>query len=117
MKAIIKLSIVVLVINAAVQAGRSYYDYHQFRHDVHMETLNGGRERSDEIQQRVLEMAAARGHVMTWDDVRIALDDDFITIDMKWVDTVDLVPRLYSHPWPYEGRVEVKRVKPVKIIE
>ena len=31
MKAVIKLSIVVLVLNAAVQAGRSYYDYHDFR--------------------------------------------------------------------------------------
>ena len=117
MKTIIKVAIVILIINAAVQAGRSYYEYHNFRRDVHMETLNRNRERSDEIQQHVLDMAAARGYEMTWNDVQLTIDEDYITIDMKWIDTIELVPRLYSRPWPYEGRVQVRKLKPVKIIE
>jgi hypothetical protein len=109
-KAIIKLLVVAVIANAAFQAGRSYYGYYQFRHDVHAETLNGGRERSDEIQGHILEMAAARGYQMAWDDVHISLDQEYITIDMKWVDNIKLVPRYYARDWPYEGRVQIRRV-------
>jgi hypothetical protein len=117
MKTIIQLAIVSLLVNAGVQAGRSYYDYHNFQRDVHMETLNGGRERTDDMKRHILEMATARGHEMTSDDVQIAVDNDYLTIDMKWVDTVELVPRLYSRTWPYEGRVQVRKVKPIKIFD
>jgi hypothetical protein len=117
MKTIIKLGIVVLIINAAFQAGRSYYEHHSFQREVHMETLNAGRGRSDEIHQHVLDMAAARDYEMSWNDVQLAIDKDYITIEMKWVDTIELVPRLYSRQWPYEGRVQVRKLKPVKIIE
>jgi hypothetical protein len=82
-----------------------------------METLNGGRNTSDELQRHILSMAADRGYTMTWDDVRIGMDSELVTIDMKWVDSVELVPRLYTHQWPYEGRVQVKRLKPMKLIE
>jgi hypothetical protein len=116
MKALVKLLVAALIVNAAYQAGRSYYEYYNFKHDVHMEILNGGFERSDDMQRRILEMAEARGHVMTVDDVHIALDHEFIIVDLKYVDNLALVPRFYSRPWPYESRVEVKRVKPVKII-
>jgi hypothetical protein len=116
MKALFKLLVAALLINAAYQAGHSYYEYYNFKQDVHMEMLNGGFERSDDMQRHILEMAAARGHVMTSDDVHISLDHEFIVIDMKWVDNIAFVPRFYSRPWPYESRVQVKRVKPMKII-
>jgi hypothetical protein len=80
-----------------------------------MEALNGGRSRSADIHRHILEMAAARGHEMTWDDVHVAIDKEFITIDMKWLDTVELVPRFYSRTWPYEGRVQVPVIKPEKL--
>ena len=117
MKTVIKLAIVALIINAAFQAARSYYNYHDFKHIVHMETLNGGRERSDDIKRHILALGAARGYAMSWNDVEIGLDSDYITIDLKWVDTIELVPRFYSRQWPYEGRVQVRKMKPVKIIE
>lgn len=117
MKTIIKLLIVGLIANAAFQAGRSYYERYNFTHDVHMETLNGGRDRSDDIQRHILEMAAARGHAMTWDDIQIEIDKEFITIEMEWEDTLELVPRFYSRPWPHQGRVHVRMVKPIKLIQ
>lgn len=115
MKTIIKLLIAVLIARAGFQAARSYYEYHNFRHDVHMETLNGKREYSDDIKRHILEMAAARGHEMTWDDVEIAIDKEFITIDMRWSDTIEIVPRFYSRAWPHESRVQVPILKPVKV--
>jgi hypothetical protein len=112
MKTIIKLSIVVLIVHAGFQAARSYYEYHNFRHEVHMETLKAGRHHSDDMKRHILDMAAARGHEMTWDDVDIAIDKEFITIDMRWLDTIELIPRYYSRTWPYEGRVQVPLGKP-----
>ena len=114
MKTIIKLLVVGLILNAAFQAGRSYYGYYQFKHDVHMETLNGGRDQSDAIQRHVLEMAAERGYEMTSDDVQVSLDQEYITIDMQWVDNIKLVPRYYARDWPYEGRVQIPRGAPGK---
>jgi hypothetical protein len=115
-KTIIKLLVVALIANAGFQAGRSYYGYYQFKHDVHMETLNRGREQSDEIQRHILEMAEARGYEMAADDVQVSLDPEYITIDMAWVDNIELVPRYYARDWPYEGRVQIPRVKPGKLI-
>jgi hypothetical protein len=79
---------------------------------VHEDTLRGGRHSSDDIQRHILEMAAARGYVMTWDDLQLSIDKEFITIDMKWVDDIELVPRFYSRQWPYEARVQVRQVNP-----
>jgi hypothetical protein len=117
MKTIIKLLIVALIAYAGFQAGRSYYEHHAFRRDVHMEMLNGGFVRSGEIQARVLEMATERGYVMTPEDVEVAVEKEVITIDMKWVDLVELVPRVYLHSWPYEGRVEVTLIEREKLIQ
>jgi hypothetical protein len=62
-------------------------------------------------------MAAAREYEMSWEDVQIAIDNESITIDLKWVDTIELVPRLYSRQWPYEGRVQVRKVTPDNTIK
>ena len=116
MKTIIKLLVVALIANAAFQAARSYYGYYQFKHDVHMETLNGGRDQRDEIQRHILEMAAERGYEMAWDDVQISVDQEYITIDMTWVDNIKLIPRYYARDWPYESRVQIPRVGPGRLI-
>ena len=117
MKTIIKLLIVVVIAHAGFQAGRSYYEHHDFRRDVHMEMLNSQFARSGDIQARVLEMAAERGYVMAAEDVEVALDKEAITIHMRWVDLVELVPRIYSHSWPYEGRVEVPLIEREKLFQ
>jgi hypothetical protein len=41
MKALIQLLVVVLLVNAGVQAARSYYNFHQFQRDVHEQTMHG----------------------------------------------------------------------------
>jgi hypothetical protein len=64
---------------------------------------------SDELHRQIIAMAEARGHVMTWDDVQISIEKELTTIDMKWIDNVELIPRLYTRSWPYEGRIQVKR--------
>ena len=115
MKTIIKLLIVAVILNAGFQAGRSYYNYYQFQQDVQQETLHGNSNTSDSLRQTILDMAAAGGHDMSADDVQIAMDGGDVIVDMKYVDNLALVPRVYTRPWPYEAHVQAHRVKPMVI--
>ena len=116
MKALIQLLVVVLIVNAGVQAARSYYNFHQFQRDVHEQTRHGIETTTDELHERILDLAAERGHEMSWNDVNITRRDDEIVIDLKYVDHVAFVPRVYSRPWSYETTVQVRRIKPIELI-
>ena len=116
MKTIIKLLIVALIVNAGYRYGRSYYDHQNFQRDVHAEILHGTFDTSDVLKQHILTMAATRDYTMTADDIHVSMDHDLITVDLKWVHNVELVPRVYTRPFPYDGHAQVRRTKPMKLI-
>lgn len=116
MKTIVQLLIVVLLFNAAFQAAKSYYDYYQFKHDVREQAVRGIDPTTDALHQRIVTMAGERGFDMSWNDVDLSVRNDEVAIDMKYVDDIPFIPRVYTRPWTFETTIQARRVKPLQII-
>jgi hypothetical protein len=114
MKTILQLAIAALLLNACYQAGMSYYRFYSFQDAVELEARRGRVNTTSELHQRVIDMGAERDLLMEWNDVTVTQKRDAMIVTFKYDDEIKFVPRFYTRPWIFDGKVDVLRMSPLK---
>ncbi len=112
-KLVLKLGIAALIANAAWQAGRTFATHYQFRDDVRQAALVRGQS-DGQLQQRVLELAAASGIPLSPDAFTIRREDRHIYVQGVYERMIPLAPR-FEYPWRFEWEVDAYLIDPMKI--
>lgn len=104
MKTIIQLAIAALVLNAAFQTGRVYWNFYEFKDAIQQEALRGKEKTTSALHKRVVALASESGVPVKWEDVRISVAQQETTIDVKYDQPIPLAPG-YSQIWPFAASV------------
>jgi hypothetical protein len=119
MKTILQLVVAGLIINACFQSGRSYWNFYKIQEEVREEILHGRLSTFSELHRRVVEIGAARGITMEYENVevshRFAKQD--IDVEYSYVDNIALIPQLYTKQWQYETMVGTHRLRALIVDE
>jgi hypothetical protein len=89
MKTILKLAVAALVVHAAYQVGMAYWQHYQFEDAVQQVAQFAERESLDELEARVLDLAAERGLPLS--DANLALSRQQRRIEINGVYTRELL--------------------------
>jgi hypothetical protein len=116
MKTIIQLAIAALVINAAFQTARVYWDFYEFQDAIQQEALHGREATASQMHKRVLEIAAEHGIELAWGDVIIGSEPAQTSIDVDYEQPIPLAPG-YKRVWPFKASVSARRIKPLTMDE
>jgi hypothetical protein len=96
-----KLLVVALILNAVWRVGSAYWDFYRFSDEV-KEIAQFSTDKSDaDLQDRVMQRAAAAGLPVSPEAVAIRRFEQRTYIDVNYVRTVELVPRMVKRPWPF----------------
>jgi len=119
MKTIIQLVFAGLLINAAFQSGRSYWNFYRLQEEIREEILHARLSTFSELHKRVVELAEDHGITMAYDDVDVShrRDDNEIDVHYSYVDNIVFIPGVYTSPWPYETMVGTRRMRSLIVDE
>lgn len=109
---LLKLVVVLLVLNAVWRAGSAYWDFYQFSDEVKEIALFSGSKSDAEVHDRVMQRAAQAGLPVAPDAIAIRRVDQRTYIDVQYVKTVELVPRVLKREWPFKVSVNAWSERP-----
>lgn len=112
MKTIIQLLIAAIIVNGAARAGAAAWRFYQFRDSVLQEArfLRGT---GNDLHQRILEIAEAQGIPIAYEDVAVDRQGDLVTVSAAYIDTIPLVPKVYTREQLVEFEVSARIVRPL----
>lgn len=110
-KTLLKLAVAALVANAAFRVGMAYVSFYRFTDAVQQATQFGGTKSDDQLESRVLELAAEYDQPMSADSFTISHADVHTTIDGTFSRPIDVLPG-YTYRWPFSWHVDAFVVKP-----
>ena len=110
MSTIIKLLFTALMVNACVQAGRSSWNFYQFRDAVQQATIFSGKETPEQLKARVLAIASEQQVPLDSETVTVSYAATQARVKGRYTDDVKLVPGAYVYKWTHELDLDVRRV-------
>jgi hypothetical protein len=106
MKTILKLAIAALIVHAAYQVGLAYWQHYQFQDAVQQVAQFAEREPIEELEQRVLDLAAERGLPLGAEDLALTRQQRRIEINGTYTREILLAPG-FQRPWDFTVHVIV----------
>ena len=116
MKTFIQLAIAALIINAAFQTARVYWNFYVFQDEIQQAALHGREATTSQMHQRVLDIAAEHGITLAWRDVQVTTDQQLTMVDVSYEQPIPVLPG-YSRSWPFVAAVSVRRIRPLTVDE
>lgn len=111
MKTIAKILAALLVLNGAIQAGRSAMAFYQFEDAARQVAQFGAALSEGEIHERILLLAGEQGIPIEPGDLAVTRDGLRTFVTGAYVDEIPLLPRLYTHPYTWTIDIEVLSVE------
>ena len=106
MKTILKLALAALIVHAGYQVGMAYWEHYQFQDAVQQVAQFAERESLEELERRVLDLAAERGLPLAEEDLALNRQQRRIEIDGTYTREVLLAPG-FTRPWDFTIHVIV----------
>ena len=113
LKVIVQITILALVVNAAVHAGLAAYQHYEFADAVEQEARFGNRKTFGELHRRVVEIGESYDVPLAYDDVTVTRAGAQTSVQFSYVRTVELVPRVYMHDFAHDVNITVYPVRPI----
>jgi hypothetical protein len=110
-KTLVKLAFVALLANATWQVFNVYWAHFKFSDAVQQTTQFRGEKTDRQLRERILELAAQLDVPVSDESLAIQEVDNHTLVDSSYKRTVELVPGLFSYPWPFT--VHTDTVKPL----
>jgi hypothetical protein len=111
MKTLIKLTVAALIVHAAWQAGNVYWRYHMFKDGVQSTAQFSGAGPIDDLQDRVMEIAAQYRIPLESDQVTVRREMNHTLIDAVYSDRIEILPS-YFYPWEFRVNVDAFTIAP-----
>lgn len=108
MKTLFQIGVALILLTASVQGARAAFKHYQFVDAIQEAMLFASSRTEDQIADRVLELAADHEIPLEPDNVSVQRAPYQITIDAPYTDTVNILPGVYSRPWDFETKVNVR---------
>ena len=108
MKTIIKIVIVLVVLTACFNAARVALNNFQFEDAVQQALLFDTRAADPEVIEIVMKLAREYSVPLDPDNINIRLVGQDRHVDMKYTETVNLLPGVYSRPWTFEPKAQTR---------
>ena len=105
LKLLIKLALAALVANAAWRVGSAYLTFYRFQDALAEAVRFNNRKSTDEIQQRVLDLASQYDVPLAADGFSIRRDEGHTYIDGGYTQQVGFFPG-YDYPWEFTLHVD-----------
>ena len=115
MKFLFKVLLTGLIMNAAVQAGRTAWNHYEFKDAVEQEARFGRSKTSSELHGRVLEIASERGVPLEYEDVVVEANQGQTRVEVNYTEAVELIPRMYTHQQPLTMNVNIRVTRPLTV--
>ena len=110
MKAIIKLIIVVLMLNALWRVGSAYASYYRFKDSIRAAAI--AEEKSDVVlRQKIVELASTYDVAVSEEDIFIRRDQHHTYVDSAYKTPVAVLP-WYVYDWPFNVNVDAFVITP-----
>ena len=100
MKTLLKLAIAALVVHAGYQVGMAYWAHYQFQDAVQQVAQFAERESLEELETRVLDLAAERGLPLSEEKLAVSRQQRRIEIDGTYTRDILLAPG-FQRPWDF----------------
>lgn len=108
MKTLFQIGVALILLTASVQGARAAFKHYQFVDAIQEAMLFASSRTEDQIADRVLELAADHEIPLEPDNVSVQRAPYQITIDAPYTETVNILPGVYSRPWDFETKVNVR---------
>lgn len=108
MKTIFQIAVAMILITASVQGARAAFKHYQFVDAVQEAMLFASSRNEDQIADRVLELAADHQIPLEPADLTVRRAPFEINIDGPYTEVVNVLPGVYSRPWDFELKVNVR---------
>lgn len=108
MKTIFQIGVAAILLTASVQGGRAAFKHYQFVDAIQEAMLFAGSRTEDQIADRVMELAGDHQIPLDPGNISVQRAPYLITIDAPYTDTVNVLPGVYSRPWDFETKVNVR---------
>lgn len=115
MGTLVKLVLALLMLNAAVQAGRAALKDYQFEDAVHEAMLFSPNASDSEIVSAVAKLAVEHQVPITADDITITHRGADIIFSTEYTETITLVPGLYTKVWTFTPTTSVRSLRAIPV--
>lgn len=104
-RGIIKLAVLAVLVNAAVNTVPVFWNYFKFRDKVEELAMWPGRKTERDIQQQVVALAAKFDIPLGPADVQVRRVKDHTYVEADYTAEIEYFPRRI-YPWPFELRID-----------
>jgi hypothetical protein len=113
MKALIKLTLVALVLHGTWRTGAAYLRYYQFRDGVQQIAQFSGSANEEALRRQVLQVAAGLQIPVVADGITVRRQDNHTLIDASYGERIEVLPT-YHYPWRFDVSVDAFTIVPRK---
>ena len=104
-KAIVKIALAALVLNACWRSATVFLKYYKFKDAVHETVLFSSAKSDAQLEARVLELAQQLDIPLQPENVTIRREDNRTAIDAVYTDHIELIPTKF-YPWEFKIDVD-----------
>jgi hypothetical protein len=110
-RALVKLALAALIVNAAWRVGSAYATHLKFR-DAVREAATYDLSGEADLRQKILNLAEQFDIPLDDDALKIKIEDQQTIVEGSYVRPIQLLPS-YEYPWPFQLTIEaIRDVKP-----
>src|SRR5215203_5678979 len=113
MKTFFSFVLAALVVNACVRAGDSTWRSYQLRDAVEHEARYGDLKTASLLRKRIIQLAQDHDIDLTDDDVAIEKRGQQTYVSVTYVESIPLVPKLYTHEQSFDITMTVQPLRPI----
>jgi hypothetical protein len=117
LKTLLQLAIAAVVIVACARGGEAAWRYYQLRDAVEQEVRFGDAKSTSELRQRVLALAAQHDVPLEQENVAIQAQTGRTNVTITYVESIELVPALYTRDHTFEVAVSIPVLRPLVVNE
>jgi hypothetical protein len=105
MKALFKIAIAALIVHACFRAGTVFWRHYQFKNGVEATAQFSGRQSTDELHARVMEIAKELQIPLQPGNVDVRRRENHTLIDAAYTERIEILPS-YFYPWQFKVNVD-----------
>jgi hypothetical protein len=116
LRTIIQLLLAALVVHGCVRMGGAVWRNYQFKDAIEQEARFAGAAATADLHARILELAEEYDVVLEAEDVVVERQGQNTSVSVAYVESIPLIPRLYTreHLFEFQSRVRVLTVEKIR---
>jgi hypothetical protein len=116
LKTIIQLLLAALVVHGCMRLGGAAWRHYQFKDAVEQEARFAGGATPADLHARILELAEEYDVILEAENVVVERQGQNTHLSVAYVESIPLIPRLYTreHPFEFQSRIRVLTIEKIR---